>query len=92
MKSRTKAEPGLKNPKGFTVNGVSFNEYFVAGKSLANWQKYAKAQYEGRPFIGRRNEAQQDELFAEVHKIATDMVNPPKEAIAIPKAEPKTRA
>jgi hypothetical protein len=82
----------IKNPKGLTVNGVSFNEYFVANKSLSEWQKHAKTQYEGRPFIGRRNAAQQDELFAEVHKLATEMVTPTA-TISIPAPkEPKKGA
>lgn len=84
-----KKEPiGIKNPKGITFNGRSFNEYFVAKHDLQSWIKYGKEQFAGTPFIGNRNDKQQEELLTQVHKAATDMVTPKSEEpakIEVPK-------
>jgi hypothetical protein len=67
----------IKKPKGLTVNNASFNEFFVAGKSLADWTKYGKETFAGSPFFGRRDDKQQEELLKEVHDKATAMVGTP---------------
>jgi len=67
---------GIKNPKGFEVNRQSFNEFFVAGMTLEEFIKYGKEKYKGddRPFFGRRNDKEQEQLLSEVWDKATGMV------------------
>lgn len=92
----------IKQPKGIDYKGHSFNEYFVAKKTLPEWLEHARKAFDAKPSTETthareqakflpRDKKQWDAIFTEIYNKAVEAVKVQGggEIAEAPKAEPK---